>query len=388
MREKLITLLLAVTVIGSFAGCGSEAQPSSQRDTAESEMQSISNAEPASVPVNEAAQTQSRIITDLGGSEVEIPAISDIKHVVIITPPVTSVLLEVIPDSDMIVGLSPKAFVYANADVMAKLFPQYAEVETTFVGDDFSINTEALLQLDPDIILYYGEVQRKGLENIGLPMINFFSPSLTDPKDVTIAWDNLLRDIFETDISENLQTEWAYFDAKAEEVLAKQTGEPKRALWVFSNVGGSLVVAGGSSFDAYAQPFFDKAGIVNVATGFDGTAEVDMEQVYEWNPDLIFVFHNVSAQAYLDNSIAGQDWSLLKAWSNRAIYDIPQTAYSWGAPCADSPLMPLWLISKAYPQQYSEEEFRPELSGYYERLHKVTLSEEDMDSILKLREIK
>ena len=380
MKRQIIILLLAIVMLYWLTGCGSDTQ------------QEINQTETIAKATNnksdEDTQSHTRTIIDLGGNEVEIPPVSEIEHVVVITPPVTSVLLEVIPDTDMIVGLSPKAFVYSNEDVMEKLFPNYKDIETTFVGDDFSINTEALLALNPDIVLYYGENQRKGLENIGLPIINFFSPKLIDPKDVTVAWDNLLREIFETDGGESLEIEWEYFDTKVEQILVGQTEEPKRGLWVFSNVGGSLVAAGSSSFDSYAESFFEKAGIVNVATSIEGTAEVDMEQIYDWDPDIVFVFHNVPAQRYLNNSIEGQDWSLLEAWENQAIYDIPQTAYSWGAPCADSPLMPLWLVSKAYPELYGEEEFRSELSGYYRRLHNVTLTEENIDMILNLRDIK
>lgn len=373
MKKTILFLLTLTSIIFSFAACSSDTDASNRTE----------------ILYNDNSAPVSKVITDLAGNKVEIPAVADIEHVVIITPPVTSVLLEVIPNKDMIVGLSPKAFVYSNADVMAKLFPQYTNIDTTFVGDDFSINQEALLQLNPDIILYYGEVQKKGLENIGLPIINLFSPKLTDPKDVTSAWDSLLREIFEVDSSENIITEWKHSDERAAALLNKQNEEPKRALWVFSNMSGSLVVAGSSSFDAYAESFFEKAGIVNVAADtIKGTAEVDMEQIYQWNPDMIFIFHNVPAQAYLNNTINGQDWSLLDAWKNKEIYDIPQTAYSWGAPCADSPLMPLWLISKAYPELLSEEDFREELRGYYSRLHNVTLTEEDMNSILNYRAVK
>lgn len=338
---------------------------------------------------SEVSTSAPKTITDLAGNVIKIPAAKDIKHVIIISPPVTSILLEVIPDKDMITGLNPKAFVYSNANVMAKLFPQYANIDTTFVGKDFSINQEALLQLNPDVILYYGDVQRKGLKNIGVPIVNLFSPKLTDPKDVTIAWHNLLREIFAADHNESMTAEWKRSDEKVAKLLARRKGEKKRALWIFSNMSGKLVVAGSSSFDAYAESFLEKAGIVNVAADtMKGTAEIDMEQVYQWNPDMIFIFQNVPAQAYRNNTITGQDWSLLDAWKNKAIYDIPQTTYSWAAPCADSPLMPLWLISKAYPELLSEENFRTELGGYYERLHNITLTENDISSILSDRSVK
>lgn len=372
------TLAAAAFFLLSAAACGA------QNTTSTAAGESIASQTSVSAP---AEKQGSRLITDLGGNQVEIPPVSEIQKVVIITPPVTSVLLEVIPDKNMIVGLSPKSFAFSNAEVMAKLFPKLKEVDTSFVGDNFAVNAEALLQLDPDIILYYGEIQKKGLINTGLPIIDFFPKGKTDPKDVSIAWDNLLREIFEKDSSEGLQSEWTASDQKSKELLEKRTGESKSALCIFSNAGGSLIVSGSSSFDSYAQSFFEKAGLRNAASGISGTAEVSMEQIYQWNPDMIFVFHNAPAQAILNNTIEGQDWSLLTAWKNKAVYDIPQTAYSWVTPCADSPLMPLWLISKAYPELYSEEEFRSELSAYYERLHRVTLTQAEMDSVLALRKL-
>lgn len=372
------TLAAAAFFLLSAAACGA------QNTTSTAAGESTASQTSVSAP---AEKKGSRLITDLGGNQVEIPPVSEIQKVVIITPPVTSVLLEVIPDKNMIVGLSPKSFAFSNAEVMAKLFPKFKEVDTSFVGDNFAVNAEALLQLDPDIILYYGENQKKGLTNTGLPIIDFFPKGKTDPKDVSIAWDNLLREIFEKDSSEGLQSEWTASDQKSKELLEKRTGESKSVLCIFSNAGGSLVVSGSSSFDSYAQSFFEKAGLRNAASGISGTAEVSMEQIYQWNPDVIFVFHNAPAQAILNTTIEGQDWSLLTAWKNKAVYDIPQTAYSWVTPCADSPLMPLWLISKAYPELYSEAEFRSELSAYYERLHRVTLTQAEMDSVLALRKL-
>ena len=58
-----------------------------------------------------------------------------------------------------------------------------------------------------------------------------------------------------------------------------------------------------------------------------------MEQIQAWNPDMIFVFQGVPAGAYLKNNIEGQDWSMIKAFQEKKIYDIPKTTYSWAAPC-------------------------------------------------------
>lgn len=398
MKKAFLMSLLAAAVIYSLSGCATQNHPVTQTQhnpqprpgapTPTPDSQSTTN-QPAPEPTNsKSTELQSREITDMGGNTVKIPPLSEIKHVVVLAPPVTSVLLDTIPDKKMIVGVNPKTFTSSNAEIMDKLLPNYKEIETTFVGDDFSINSEALLQLDPDLIFYYGDAEKKGLDNIQIPAIDFFSPKVTDPEALTVAWDRLLREIFEADQGGGLQKEWESYDKKVQGLLAKQNGAPKRALWIVSNAGGKLVVAGSNSFNAYAQSFFDKAGITNAASGIQGSAQVDMEQVYQWNPDVIFIFHSAPARAILDNHIKGQDWSLLDAWKNKAVYDIPRTSYSWGAPCADSPLMSLWLVSKAYPKLFSEGEFRTELSEYYQRLHHVSLTDQDITSALGLREMK
>ena len=138
------------------------------------------------------------------------------------------------------------------------------------------------------------------------------------------------------------------------------------------------------SFDAYAESYFEKAGIINVANEIQGTAEVNMEQIQAWNPDMIFVFQGVPAGAYLKNNIEGQDWSMIKAFQEKKIYDIPKTTYSWAAPCMDSPLMPLWLGSKAYPEKFTNEDFIKEFKDYYTRVYSISLTDQDIKAILGL----
>ena len=266
--KKQIIILLAIIVLGCvFVGCSK---------------QSVEN------DVNN-KEVKERVIQDISGEDVKIPPAKDIKRVVIVAPPITSVVIKLIPDQKMIVGLNEKAFIQSDDGIMEKVFPKYKNIDTKFVGEDFSINKESLLALKPDIILYYGEAQKKNLENIGVPIINFFSPKLTDPKDVTIAWNNLLCEIFDIEKDNLLSDEWKNSEKLSKGLLPKSDAEAVKGLWVFRNVKGKLMVAGKSSFDAYAESYFEKAGIINVANEIQGTAEVNMEQIQAWNPDIISV---------------------------------------------------------------------------------------------------
>ena len=208
-----------------------------------------------------------------------------------------------------------------------------------------------------------------------------------DPQAVCIAWDKLLREIFELPASGGQQAAWDSTNAVLSSVLSKQK-EEKTALCVFSNIAGAVTVCGTDAFDTYAQSFFEMAGIKNAAVGIDGTAEVSMEQIYEWDPDMIIVFQDAPAKGIIDNSIDGQDWSILSAWKNGAVYDVPRTTFSWIVPSADAALAPLWLVSKAYPKLFSEQEMRTEIADYYQINYGITLSENDIDSIFAYREAK
>lgn len=371
--KKIVSLILAVILCMAITACG---QTNSNMTT--------SNNPDSSKSVETSANH--RQIIDLAGNEVEIPAAAEIKRVVIIAPPVMSFVVETIPNTEQIVGFNPLSFINANTQIVEKVFPNWQSVDASFVDASFTVNKEALLKLEPDIIFYYGNTQKQGLGEVSVPSIDFRTAS-NDPREVSIAWDNLLREIFGLPTSGGQQAAWDRTNEKLAALLNNREKE-KTALCVFSNVAGTVTVCGTDAFDTYAQSFFEMAGIRNAAVGIDGTVEVSMEQIYEWNPDMIIVFQDAPAKAIIGNSIEGQDWSILTAWKNGAVYDVPRTTFSWIVPSADAALTPLWLVSKAYPDLFSEQEMRTEIMEYYKTNYGITLSDNDVDSILDYREVK
>lgn len=366
--KKIVSLILAVILCMAITACG----------------QTNSDNPESSKPAETSADR--RQIIDLAGNEVEIPAAADIKRVVIIAPPVMSFVVETIPSTEQIVGFNPLSFMNANTQIVEKVFPNWQAVDASFIDASFTVSKEALLKLEPDIIFYYGNMQKQGLGEVSVPSIDFRTAS-NDPREVSIAWDNLLREIFELPTSGGQQAAWDGTNEKLAALLKNREKE-KTALCVFSNVAGTVTVCGTDAFDTYAQSFFEMAGIRNAAVGVDGTAEVSMEQIYEWDPDMIIVFQDAPAKAIIGNSIEGQDWSILTAWKNGAVYDVPRTTFSWIVPSADAALTPLWLVSKAYPNLFSEQEMRTEIMEYYKTNYGITLSDTDIDSILDYREVK
>jgi iron complex transport system substrate-binding protein len=186
---------------------------------------------PAAVPTHRFLRKKKRPFPEqspIWRNTVTLPPAEEIKRVVIISPPTTSILLGIIPDTEMIVGSMPGRL-HRQHGYHSKLF-QLADVETKFVSEGFVSNTEELLNLKPDIVFYYGESQKSGIENIHIPTVDFLKPGDNNPESVTIAWDNLMREIFEVQGSTSLENEWALSDQKAKELFDMYKGRKECAL--------------------------------------------------------------------------------------------------------------------------------------------------------------
>jgi len=170
MKKTLISFLLAVIILFSFVGCTDKVQPTNAPETANKERAASSS--PA-----ESVQSQARTITDLGGNVVEIPPSSEIKHVVVITPPVTSVLLEVIPDNTMIVGLNPKAFSFSNAAAMASYFQTIKILKLHSLVTTFQSILKLSYNSIPTLFFIMAKVRKKGLKILIFPSLTSFRPN-------------------------------------------------------------------------------------------------------------------------------------------------------------------------------------------------------------------
>lgn len=70
--------------------------------------------------------------------------------------------------------------------------------ETAFVSEGFVSNTEELLNLDPDIVFYYGDSQKSGIENLGIPTVDFMIKGLL----ILLMLVSLLRGRYHMDSGE------------------------------------------------------------------------------------------------------------------------------------------------------------------------------------------
>ncbi len=369
MRKKLnIFLMLILCVSLVLGGCGNKEET-----------------KPAE-PVDDSAQSESvetesgeRTIEDNAGNTVVIPPADEIERVVIISPPMISVFTSVVKDTNKIVGAHPGGLASANPQLLDEMVPNWKDIDTTFLTG-FASNTEELLKLKPDIILVYGDFQKEGLENIKIPVVDFFITDMVNEKG-SIKYESLMREIFDVNDDNTLESEWEKANARVDDILKDVEGDTKqKGLMIMNNTGDKITVRASGT---YGDDWLLKSGLANAAGEIEGDSiEVTMEQIYEWNPDIVYVFNGIPATEYLNNNINGQDWSKVEAFNSDRIYNTPKGMFNWGAPCSDSPLMLQWMVSKNFPNKLSEEEFKIEMSDYYSRRYDIDLTGDLMDSIL------
>lgn len=328
-----------------------------------------------------AEEGETRVITDLTGTQVRIPAAEHIDRMVIIAPSLVPTYLSIVEDQGRLVGTHPMFFALANPVLLNELLPDWQEINTTFLTG-FTANTEELLKLAPDLILVWGAAQKEGLDKINIPVVDFYEPS-HENEQWSVGVDRLMRDIFQVESGKSLQEEWTQSNKTVSAALAQiKESDKQTAIMIMNNTGDLITVRGGNT---YGDDWLKKSGLINLAESLTGGENnpVTMEQIYEWDPDIIYLFQGEhDHQAYLTNAITGQDWSKTKAFANERIYKMPVGTMNWGTPSSDSPLTLEWLVKTNYPETMDHAVFLARMKAYYKEHYSVELSEEVLERMV------
>ena len=165
------------------------------------------------------------------------------------------------------------------------------------------------------------------------------------------------------------------------DTLAAAGSSNPSAVFIFSTTGNNLEIAGGNFFSEYWLK--SSAADDPAARAFQGRKVVNMEQLYEWNPDIIYItnFTPLQPEDMYQNTALSQDWSSLKAVQNKRVHKVPLGIYRWFPPSGDTPLMLKWLAQKNHPDlfTYSIEE---EIKDYYRKHYAYELTDDEVHFIL------
>lgn len=363
MNRKIISLLLCMTLLAlALSGCSS------------------ANTEPA----NEALAS-TITITDDNDNVVILP--SDINRVVVTDIyPFASILTIFLGSAEKLVGVHPVCLSAAKSGLLGELFPEILDADTSFMTSN-NLNIEQLLKLNPDLVFYNASnsvlgdtLTKAGITAVAIS-VNKWDYDVIETYD---QWISMLGQIFpeRAEISEKVSTySKEVYDSIQKTVSKVEDADKKKILFLFKYDKTTMITSGKKFFGQY---WCDAVGGINVGAVVkeeNANAVINMEQVYEWNPDVIFITNFTSSQAedLYNNKIGGDDWSSVAAVKNGDVYKLPLGSYRSYTPGADTPVSLLWMAQKVYPQLFADVDMVKQVKDYYMNLYGVELTDEQVN---------
>lgn len=366
--KRFAALALGAVMILGAVGCGNNAADNTA-ETSETD------------ETSEGAGT--RIVVDHTGAEVDIP--EDLDRIVISSIlPLPSVYCFFRGSSEGLIGIHPSSMAAAENSYLTTVYPEITQLDTSFV-ENGEINIEQLMKLEPDVVFYSAANtdEREMYDNAGIKAVGF-STTLSDYNTIeTFAnWIELLGQIFgDSQRAEQIIEYGRSVEAEVLEKTSALSDEERPKVLVLFNYGGGKITTSGSNF--FGQYWIETAGGKNVAEELSGQAEINMEQIYAWDPDIIFItnFSSVLPEDLYNNTIEGNDWSQVKAVQNGQVYKFPLGMYRWFPPSSDTPLSLMWLATKIQPELFANVDMDQEIKNYYIKYYNVDLTDEDIQVI-------
>ncbi|MBQ5754391.1 MAG: ABC transporter substrate-binding protein [Oscillospiraceae bacterium] len=378
MKKRMTALILALAMaLSLLAGCGSAASSAAPASSAPAP---ASSAPASSQP---APQEETITVTDHMGREVTLPAQID-RIVVTDIYPLASALTVFLGSAEKIVGIHPMSMSAAKSGILGEIFPEILEADTSFMTGT-ELNVESLLALEPDVVFCNGANtdEIEAITNAGIPCVGVATGKWKfDVLETYDQWIALLSQIFpESDKMEKVSQKADEAYEKVQTVVANIPEEERKDVLFLYSYDESKMVTSSSKF--FGQFWCDALGCTNVAQDVPAEASnavITMEQVYEWDPDIIFITNFTACQPedLFNNAINGDDWSSVSAVKNGQVFKMPLGTYRTYTPSSDAALTLLWLAQRTYPLELGGMDLEVVVQDYYRDVYGVELTEEQV----------
>jgi iron complex transport system substrate-binding protein len=370
MKKRLLSLLLAFGLLFALAACNGS--------TTETPSESPSAATPASVePSTEptAEEPATVTFTDSVGREVEVP--SNITRIAASGAMAQIVVFSLAPD--MLVGIASK---WSDS---AKQFidPKYQELPVfgAFYGSE-DINLEEVAAQEPQVIIDVGEAKSSIVEDmdgimeqVGIPTVHIDATTDT----MADAYRMLGKLLGMEEEAEVLAKYCETVNSRTHEI-ADQLGAEGKVNMVYCCGDDGLSVIANSSYHAEVLDLLsNNVAVVNDPSSKGSGNPIDMEQLLNWNPDVI-IFAPDSAY-----DIAGSDsaWQKLGAISSGNYYEAPFGPYNWmGFPPSVNRYMGMvWMAQLLYPEVAGYDMYS-ETAKFYDLFYHCALTEAQYNELV------
>lgn len=312
-----------------------------------------------------------RIYVDSIGRKNEIPKVER----VIPSGRVAQLMIAMVAP-EKLVGVSEVRRIYQEN------IPDNLPLTGQLYGGSGTVNYETMVEMKPDVILDLGEVKNTIKEDMddlrnmtNVPTI-FLQADLEHTPEAFRALGELLG---EPERGENL----AKFTEEALQFAEEGRSRinDKKSVYQTSSEDGLGADLDGTAHSEILNLIGAKNAAKVDAVGGKPGQTVSLEQVLEWDPDVIISLSQKGKQYIKQN----QSWQNIKAVKEDKIYTAPDVPFSWISqpPSANRIIGIYWMADKVYPEIY-DVDVKEKTKEWYRLAYHHELTDEEYDELVNL----
>lgn len=312
-------------------------------------------------------------VTDAAGRTVPVP--DKVARVFPAGPPAAILLYTLAPD--LLLGWPranrPEECIYMLPDVCTR--PEVGRI----TGRGNTANLEVVLALKPDLILDVGStaptfvsLATRVQEQTGIPY------ALLDGRfDAVVPTYRKLGELVHRATQAEAHARYAEETMTTIRSRVDRVPQSLRPRVYYARGPRGLETGLGGSINVETIEFLGAQNVAAERTG--GLANVSVEQVLLWNPDVIVTIDQDFAANVRNDPV----WSAVAAVRAGRVHLSPKMPFGWvDFPPSVNRLIGLWWLAKIlYPEQFPED-IRALTRDFYTRFYHVTPSDAQIDHVL------
>ena len=355
--KKLLSLVLVLSMLLSFAACGQTGKP---EETTPAITETTVPVEEETAPETTAAAGHYPItVTDHAGREVVIE--EEPRKLVSGYYISTSALIALDLDENL-VGIEAKANKRAIYSLAA---PELIDLPNVGTAKEFDL--EGCAALEPDLVILPLKLKNAAetLEGLDIDVL------LVNPENQELL-TGMINMIAAATNTEDKAAELLGFTAAQESYLTEAlAGAETPSVYLAGN--SSLLSTAGNAM--YQSDMIRLAGGANVAAEIKDTywVEIDYEQLLTWNPEYIILASDAAYTA--EDVLADPNLAACAAVVNGNVYQMPSKAEAWDSPVPSGILGALWLANVLHSEKVIDADCIAKMDEYYETFYDFTYSE-------------
>ncbi len=326
--------------------------------------------------VSAACAAPAHSVTDMAGRTVQVP--DNAQHAACLVGPSFEKAL-MLGVADRVAAVHKVA-----ATPWARLvYPAVKDIPV--VNNPGTPNIEELMNLGTDFVLFwYYPDQIKKMADSGIPSVIVQFPGALPYSDLQgfIRYQKIevqaIANAFGGAALEHAEKWFDYYDSKIAYVTERTSKIPedKRPKVYYARSDEGLVTFSRNSYPHY---LVEMAGGNYVAkdTPVEMNSHLTVEQIMNWDPDIIFMGRMNSVEIITDNPA----WSGIKAVRDGRVYLSPSGVFNWDYG-SENILLLLYLAKTIHPDLFADLDMEKEVHDYYKTFYGFELSQENVQRIL------